>query len=209
VRGTRAPTATATATADRDRRLRRAAVRPVVVLVAVIAFLAVAWALRLTPNEDHAAGLTATAALDARFEAWRDGRLELAEEPADLGDGVSGARIPRAVGGDDLVLVAAGGSRCYALWWDADGVRRGRTLATNLPCQPAGIVTSQRAVDIDRAGRAASDPTTPYDWSPVVPEAERLRFWFLPALVVGGGVALAQLAQLSMLAITRDPERRR
>jgi hypothetical protein len=189
---------------ERRRRVRREVVRDVVALLVVAVLLGVAWLLRLTPDEEHPVGVAATAALDATFEAWRDGELELTEEPSDLGDGVSGVLIRRAVGGDRWVVVTEGGTRCYGLWWDEDGVRGGRTLASRHPCEPSGVVLSRLPDDFDRIGRSSANPEEPYDWSPVVPEPERMQYWFLPALIVGLAVALSLLVRLSIVAITHD-----
>jgi hypothetical protein len=195
--------------AEQRRAVRRALLLHLVVLAVLAVVLAVVWAVRFVPNEDHPAAQEAVAALDARFADWREGELVLAEEPTELGDGVVGARLPRAVGSDRWVLVAQGGTRCYALWWDDAGVRRGRTLAVGMPCAPTPEVTSQRLVDIDQAAQARMDPTAPFDWSALIPDAERFRVWFLPAMIVGLGVVLSVLVRASIILITHDPTGKR
>lgn len=195
--------------AEQRRAVQRALLWHLAALLVVSAVLGVVWALRFVPNEDHPAGLAATAALDARFETWRAGELELDEEPTDLGDGVVGARLPRPVGSDRWVLVRPGGTRCYALWWDDAGVRRGRTLAVGMTCEPTAEVTSQRLVDIDRAAQARMDPTAPFDWSEVIPDPERFRLWFLPAMIAGLTLGLSILVRASIIMITNDPTGKR
>jgi hypothetical protein len=195
--------------AEQRRAVRRALLLHLAVLVVLAGALAVVWAMRFVPNEDHPAALEAVAALDARFADWRAGELTLDEEPTDLGDGVAGARHPRSVGSDRWVLVAPGGTRCYALWWDDAGVRRARTLAVGLPCAPTTEVTSQRIVDIDQAAQARMDPTAPFDWSALIPDPERFRVWFLPAMILGLALVLSVLVRASIILITRDPTGRR
>jgi hypothetical protein len=195
--------------AERRRGVQRALLRHLIVLVVLAGVLAAVWAVRFVPNEDHPAALAAATALDARFTAWRAGELTLDEEPTDLGDGVVGARLPRTIGSDRWVLVAQGGTRCYALWWDDAGVRRGRTLAAGLPCEPTADVTSQRIVDIDQAAQARMDPTAPFDWSALIPAPERFRVWFLPAMIVGLAMVVSLLVRASIILITHDPTGRR
>jgi hypothetical protein len=195
--------------AEQRRAVRRALLLHLAVLAVLAGVLAVVWAIRFVPNEDHPAALEAVAALDARFADWRGGDLSLDEEPTELGDGVVGARLTRAVGSDRWVLVAPGGSRCYALWWDDAGVRRARTLAVGLPCAPTAEVTSQRLVDIDQAAQAQMDPTSPLDWSALIPAPERFRVWFLPAMILGLALGLSVLVRASIVLITHDPTGRR
>ncbi len=195
--------------AEQRRAVQRALLLHGVVLAVLAGVLAVVWSVRFVPNEDHPAALEAVAALDARFADWRADELTLDEEPTELGDGVVGARHARSIGSDRWVLVAPGGTRCYALWWDDAGVRRARTLAVGLPCEPTAEVTSQRLVDIDQAAQARLDPTAPFDWSPLIPDAERFRLWFLPAMIVGLALILSVLVRASIVLITHDPTGKR
>jgi hypothetical protein len=195
--------------AEQRRAVQRALLLHLAVLLVLAGVLAAVWAARFVPNEDHPAALAAVTALDARFDAWRAGDLDLDEEPTELGDGVLGARLTRVVGSDRWVLVAPGGTRCYALWWDDAGVRRGRTLAVGMPCEPSAEVTSQRLVDIDQAAQAQMDPTTSFDWSALIPDPERFRVWFLPAIIAGIALGLSVLVRASIILITHDPTGRR
>jgi hypothetical protein len=195
--------------AEQRRGVQRALLRHAVALAVLAGVLAAVWSVRFIPNEDQPAALEAVAALDARFADWRAGELTLDEEPTELGDGVIGARLTRAVGSDRWVLVAPGGTRCYALWWDDAGVRRARTLAVGLPCVPTADVTSQRVVDIDQAAQARMDPTAPFDWSALIPDAERFRIWFLPAMIVGIALVVSVLVRASIILITHDPTGKR
>ncbi len=191
--------------AVKEAAIRRAARRYLVVLGVVVVLLAVAFAVRQVPDEAYGSGLSATAALDARFAAVRDGELELPETPGDLGDGIQGAQLELREGVAVWVLVRQDGDRCYGMHWDDALIRSGRTVASNRPCVAATFVASNRPTDFDRAGRFERDPGAVYDWTPVLPDPMRLRFWFLPAVIVLGGVALSMLVRLSVLAITREP----
>ena len=190
------------ATAEALGRARR---RYLVILGVAIVLAGLAWAVRLVPDEAHASGLAATAALDTRFEAVRDDTLRLPQEPGDLGDQVEGAQRRMREGVDVHLLVRRDGARCYGLWWNADMVRNGRLVASNRPCAAETFVASNRVNDFDRAGPIEQDPAAAYDWSNVVPEPIRLRFWFIPGVILLGGVGLSMLVRLSILAITKEP----
>jgi hypothetical protein len=182
--------------AARNRALRRDGT----VLVAVCLVLAVLWPFRLVDNPDRPLALELTANMDAIFFEVRDGG-DLPAEATEVAPGIQGARVQ--VGQRDRwVLTGQAGIDCYSLWWDADGVRRGRTLPQTVTCEPVTTATSTRPEHLDRSTSAERDPQAAFEWGPVLPDAQLFRGWFLPLVLVGGGIALAALVRISIALLT-------
>jgi hypothetical protein len=187
--------AAATTTA-RDRSLRR----DVVVLVVVCVGLTVAWPLRLMDNPELPSAVELTARMDEVFFGTRDGD-ELPTEADEVAAGIRGARVE--VGGRTRwVLAGRAGIDCYVLWWDDDGVRRGRTLQATVPCEPSTTATSTRPEHVDRTTSAERDIDADYDWGPVLPDAVLFRVWFLPSVLLAGAVGLGALVRISIVLLT-------
>jgi hypothetical protein len=184
-----------------QRRARdRSLLRDGIVLLVVIAAVASMWPLRLVENEDYPAGQALVERFDALFVQIRSG-LELGSTPTEVAPGIQGALVEVA-NETRWVLTGAAGRDCYALWWDQEGVRRGRTLPTTMPCEPSSSVTSPRPQHFERIGRAVRETDGPYDWAPVLPDPVRYRFWFLPAVILGGGLGLAAVVRITIALLT-------
>jgi hypothetical protein len=187
--------------AERRRARNRSLVRDGILLLLVSVALLVAWQFRLTPNEDRPPAVELSQRFDTLFvELWDDPPFGSA--PTEVAPGIEGGRFavsarPR------WVLTGRAGSDCYALWWDEDGVRRGRTLPRSMPCEPSRTATSPLPQHFDRIGRAVDDPAAPYLWGPILPDPLRYRFWFFPALIVGAGVGVATATRM-VIAILID-----
>jgi hypothetical protein len=187
--------------AARRRARDRSLLRDGIVLLLVVVGLSVAWALRLTPTPELPAAREVTARIDVAYEAVRAGTLELGTEPERIAEGIVGARVTT---GDTARWVVTGqaGRECYAMWWDEDGTRRVRAVPSTLPCEPASQLTSPRPDTFDRIGRAtpADEPTS--GWDLVLPEPFSYRVWFLPAIIIGGGIGLSALVRITIALLT-------
>jgi hypothetical protein len=187
--------------AARRRARDRSLLRDGIVLLLVILGLAVAWALRLTPTPDLPAAREVTARIDVAYDAVQAGTLELGTDPEPIAEGIVGARVTT---GDTARWVVTGqaGRECYAMWWDEAGTRRVRVVPSTLPCEPASQLTSPRPDTFDRIGRAvaADEPTS--GWELVLPEPFSYRVWFLPAIIIGGGIGLSALVRMTIALLT-------
>lgn len=191
---------------DRAARIRRAAIRDATTVIVLGLVVVVAWQYRLGPDPDHPPAVAGVAELERRLVAWEQDALHVPTTPTDLGGGVRGARIERDDFRDRWVLVADAGERCYALWWDELGVRRGRQVPASVPCEPAEAVTTIRD---GRTQSVTWQPDEPIDWSPVVPDPQRQRLWFLPVLFISGAIISSRVIHLALLAMSREPGARR
>jgi hypothetical protein len=187
--------------AARRRARDRSLLRDGIVLLLVVVGLAVAWSLRLTPNEDLPLAREVTARIDVAYAETRAGDLELGTDPVPIAEGILGARVTT---GDTARWVVTGqaGRDCYAMWWDEEGTRRVRVVPSTLPCEPASQLTSPRPETFDRIGRAtaADEPTS--GWELVLPEPFNYRVWFLPAIIVGAGIGLSALVRMTIALLT-------
>jgi hypothetical protein len=186
----------------RDHSLRRDAV----VLLVVLVGLAVTWAVREVPDERFPVVAERTTQLDATYAAVRAGELQVGTEPTELAPGVSGARIERPTG-DRWVLTGVAGDDCYAVWWDEAGLRRTRTVPSTQPCAAASWLTSTHPTAYDRLGRGGPEGEATDVWEGLRPDPVRFRLWFLPAIIVGGGLGLAALVRMSIALLTGDDPR--
>lgn len=165
-----------------------------------------AWVVREYPDPARAPALEMVDRLDATFRAVRADELELDTTPSEAGDGIVGARFPRVRLEDRWVLTGASGASCYVLWWDEDGARRTRTLPRGDPCVPSTEAMSPRPGTWDRIGdRVVTDPAEPSAWDGVVPDPVRLRWWYLPWTILGGGLLVAALVRISIALLTGAP----
>jgi hypothetical protein len=180
--------------AARRRARNRSLVRDGIILLLVSVALLVAWQFRLTPNEDRPPAVELTQRFDALFLELRDDR-GLGTTPTEVAPGIEGGSF-EVSGRSRWVLTGSAGSDCYALWWDEDGVRRGRTLPSDLPCEPSRTATSPLPQHFDRIGRSVDDPAAAYQWEPILPDPVRYRLWFFPVLIVGAGVGLATASRM-------------
>jgi hypothetical protein len=185
----------------RDRSLRRDAV----LLLAVVVGLAITWSVRLVPDEEHPAGVAASERMEETYRVVRAGDLEVGTEVQQLAPGIDGVRLERE-SGDRWVITSEVGSRCYSMWWDEEGVRRVRTVPATLACSPTSELTSARTTTFDRVGQATGEEEPTASWERVLPDPLRHRMWFLPALIVGGGLGLSALVRMSIALLTgNDP----
>jgi hypothetical protein len=175
-------------------------VRDGIILLLVTGALLVAWQFRLTPNEDRPPAEELTRRFDALFDELRDDR-GLGATPAEVAPGIEGGRF-EVSGRPRWVLTGRAGSDCYALWWDDEGVRRGRTLPSDMTCEPSRTATSPLPQHFDRIGRAVDDPAAPYQWGPILPDPVRYQLWLFPALIVGAGVGLAAAVRMVIALLT-------
>ncbi len=191
---------------DRASRIRRAVIRDATTVVVLGLVVVLAWQYRLGTDPHHAPAMASVQALERRLVAWEQNALDVPTTPTDLGSGVRGVRLDREDFRDRWVLVADANERCYALWWDELGVRRGRQLPRTLPCEPAEAVTTIRA---GRAQSVTWQPDEPIDWTSVVPDPQRQRLWFLPVLFISGAIIASRVIHLALLAMSREPGARR
>lgn len=186
----------------RDRSIRRDAV----VAVLVAASLWAAWLVREQPDPTRPPAVELTQRLDALYRDVRAGELDLDTEPRTVAPEVRGARFPRVTMGDRWVLTGTSGSTCYVLWWDEAGARRTRTLPSGHACEPTTEAMSPKPGTYARLGpEVVEDPTAPSAWTGVVPDPVRLRWWYLPWTIVGGGVLLSALVRISIALLTGAP----
>jgi hypothetical protein len=185
---------------DERSARNRALGRDGVVLAVVCLALVLLWPSRLVDNPDLPLAVELTGRMDEIFLEVRDGG-DLPVEATDVAPGIRGARVQ--VGQHDRwVVTGRAGHDCYSLWWDEDGVRRGRTLPETVPCEPSTTATSTRPEHLDRSTSAEPDPLAAYEWGPVLPEPELFRVWFLPGILVAGAIGLAALVRISIALMT-------
>ncbi len=192
----------------RDRRAarNRSLVRDGALAVVVAASVWGAWVVREIPDPSRPPAVELTARLDETFRLARAGELELNTTPREVAAGIVGARFPRTTAQDRWVLTGASGATCYVLWWDEDGARRTRTLPQGEPCEPSTEAMSPRPQSYDRIGLEVVDDTAaPSSWEGVVPDPVRLRWWFIPWVIVGGGIVLSALVRISIALLTGAP----
>jgi hypothetical protein len=189
--------------AHRRQARNRALRRDGIVFVATMVALTLLWPQRLFANPDVPLAQELTASMDAVYADIRAGELELGTDPTDVADGIRGVRVDRPAG-TRWVLAGPAGSDCYALWWDEEGTRRARTVPTNLACEPASQLTSPRYDTYDRIGRSVpeDDPVDP--WALVLPDPLSYRVWFLPAVIIGAGIALSALVRMTIALLIDD-----
>lgn len=186
-----------------DRRLarNRSLMRNGVLVLVVIVGLGTAWFVREIPNEDLPPALELTQRFEAAYREVRAGELALPERPERVAPGVSGAQL--ALSGEDRwVLTGEVGRDCYVLWWDEAGSRRTRTLTSALPCEPSTAAMSSRPETFERIGRAVEETEATAAWELVLPDPISHRVWFLPALILGGGIGLAALVRITIAILT-------
>jgi hypothetical protein len=197
------PPSSAQVLAARRRARDRSLVRDGLLVVLAVVCMWGAWAVRETPNAARPPAVELTARLDDLFRQVRAGTLVLDTTPRDVAPGIAGARFPGRTLGDRWVLAGTSDGECYVLWWDEDGARRGRVLASDMPCTPSTEAMSTAPNTYRRlAAKIVEDPDAPNTWAGVLPDPVRLRWWFLPVMVVGGGVLLAALVRISIAALT-------
>ncbi len=190
----------------RRRARDRSLVRNGIVAVLVAASLWAAWEVREVPDPARPPAVELTSHLDDLYRRVRDGDVVLGTDVEEVAPGILGARFPRTTASDRWVLTGEVGGACYALWWDAEGVRRTRTLRQGDPCVPSVDAMSPRPGTYDRIGRTVvDDPDAPSAWEGVVPDPVRLRLWYLPWMIVGGGLLLSALVRMSIALITGAP----
>jgi hypothetical protein len=202
-RRVRGPAALDAATTIRRRR-NRSILRDLVILLVVIVGLGLAWSVREGPNEELPRAAEVTRRMDAVFHAVRAGDLTIDTTPRVVAPGVTGAMFARRIRSDRWVLAGAGGTDCYVLWWDVEGVRRMRTLPATMPCAPTTDAMSPRPETYDRVGPVLRDPDALNTWAGILPDPVQLRVWFLPTLIVGGGIGLAAGVRMSIALLTGD-----
>lgn len=190
--------------AEQLRARNRSLLRDGIVVLVVAVGLALTWAVREIPNEEHAAAVDLTERLDETFRAVRAGDLAVDTSPTDVAPGVVGARFERVTAGDRWVLTGEVASDCYVLWWDDDGVRRVRVLSSALPCEPSTTAMSPSPNTFDRAGRAVDESAPSAAWDDVLPDPIRFRFWFIPAMLLGAAIGLSALVRMSIALLTGD-----
>jgi hypothetical protein len=183
--------------AQRRRARDRALKRDGVILVVTLVALALLWPHRLVPNADLPLAEQLTAEMGEVYRAVRAGDLDLAAGSQEVADGIVGASFERG-GGTLWVVTGRAGADCYAMWWDADGTRRTRTVPTTLPCEPASELTSSRPTTFDRIGQATREGADRDPWLRVLPDAWHYRVWFIPAVIVGVGLALSAAVRMTI-----------
>lgn len=207
--GTPLPSARRSASDERRQHQRRARnrslVRDGIVVILVVVGLTASWAVREVPNEDHPAAVELVQRLEATFRDVRGGEVVVGVVPELVAPGIMGARFEGGTLEDRWMLTGQGGSDCYVLWWDSDGVRRVRTLPSGAACEPSTDAMSPRPDTFDRIGRALDEEEAGIEqWGDVLPDPVRLRYWFLPAVIVGSGIGLAALVRMSIALIAGD-----
>lgn len=207
--GTSLPSGRRSAPDDRTTAQRRARNRSLlrdgIVVVLAVVGLGASWAVREVPNEDFPVAVELVQRLDTTFRDVRAGELDVGIAPEVLADGIMGARFESATLEDRWMLTDEAGSDCYVLWWDSEGVRRVRTLPSGSTCEPSATAMSPDPSTFGRIGRAVDEEGAGIgQWRDVLPAPVRLRYWFLPALIVGGGIGLAALVRVSIALLTGD-----
>lgn len=193
------------AAADAERRVRRnrSLRRHLLGFLVVIALMSTAFAVHVIANPARTEAEQVVAVLDDTYTAARAGDLVLTAEPVTLDGGVLAAAIELR---DETLGAAVGeaGGECYALWWGEDGVQHPRVLGARLDCLPTADVTSLRTGDTKRGGSAVPEGTD-VNWERLLPDPLAQRVWFLPVMIVLGGVALSLAVRISVIAITGRP----
>jgi hypothetical protein len=187
---------------DKRRARNRSLLRDGAVLLLLVLVLGLAWTVRETPNADLPPARDLTGRMDDVFRLARSGQLDIGTTPRVVAPGIQGGLFERRTRSDRWVLTGESGSDCYVLWWDDEGVRRTRVLSSALPCEPS--TGTMAPGSFERLGRAVDEAAPTAAWTDVLPEAVQLRAWFLPVLIVGGGLALAALVRMIIALMVGD-----
>lgn len=191
---------------ERRRARDRSILRDGLVALVLVTSLWGAWLVREQADPTHPPAVALTQQLDALYRDVRAGVLDLDTQPRTVAPGVVGARFPRVTADDRWVLTGSSGGACYVLWWDEAGARRTRTLPSGYACEPTTEAMSPRPGSYARIGlEVVSDPAAPSAWTGVVPDPVRLRWWYLPWMIVGGGLLLSALVRVSIALLTGAP----
>lgn len=186
--------------ARRDRSLRR----HLAVLGAVLLVMLAVHLTRRIDNPERAPAVAVAEAMDAAFRAWVAGELEVSAEPSPVGELLLGAEF-ELFGRPRTAVTAEAAGECYAAFWDEEGHRQARVLSDRLPCRPGPLVASSSDNAFVRFAVVVRDPDAAYPWDRLLPPRERERYWYLPAMVALGGVALSVLTRIVTILITGRP----
>lgn len=188
--------------AARLRARKRSLIRDTILVVLVAVGLGVAWGFRLQDNPDRPLADDLSERMDATYRSVRSGALSVSDAPSEVAPGIEGFHFVQGNLGDRWVLTGSAGGDCYAMWWDDAGLRRVRTVPSTMDCTPSREMTSSRPGAYERVSKAAPESEPTAAWGPVLPDARILRVWFLPSLIIGGGVGLAALVRISIALLT-------
>lgn len=176
---------------QRRRRIHRVVARSVLVGVAAVAGLAVTLSMRTEANPDHRPARAVADRLDAIMGEVEAGALDI-EAVARTHPGVDGASFLHA-GLTKLGLTAVVDDDCFGLVWRSGQRVSGTVFRSHFDaCVPDAAL-------IDPATSAA-EPIRP-SWELALPEPERTRPWFIPAVVVLSGMLLGAFTRATSLLL--------
>ncbi len=188
---------------EQQRIRRHDLVRDTAIVVVAAIVVAVATLVRTVPNPQYDVALAVTDQLEEAWQRYTQGEVELTEAPAEVVDGVLGARVSETL----VAFTAEAGPECYVLWLDRQDGRHVRTLPRGEPCEPSLAVTSPTPGSWDRVGATATPDEPRARWETVLPESESARAWFLPVTLVAVGILLAALVRIVIALVTGKPSR--
>jgi hypothetical protein len=73
-----------------------------------------------------------------------------------------------------------------------------------MPCEPTTDAMSPRPESYDRVGPVLREPDAVNTWAGILPDPVQLHAWFLPVVIVAGGLGLAALVRMSIALLTGD-----
>lgn len=181
---------------DTRRRRRRVLVRDVLVILVSATVVAVAGQYREIANPARPEAAALTERLDAVYRDVRSGELSLVGDATSIDD-VRAARVAE----DRWAVTGEVNETCYAMWWAADGTRHVRTVPDLLACEPS-IGSSFEPETVARAGLSADEGLATARWDGLLPPGSVVALWWLPLLLVAGGLMLGAVVRIIVVLAT-------
>ena len=180
------------------RRRRRVLTRDGIVVLVTVGVVVIAGLFRSAPNPARPPAEIITGQLEAVYRDVRSGELQLSEDAIAVGADVRAARIDP----DRWAVAGEVGDTCYAMWWDSTGTRRIRVVPALLACQPE-IGGSFEPETVARSAPSADESEATARWDLLLPPAISTQAWWIPLLIVAGGIVLSALVRIIVVLATR------
>lgn len=183
--------------ADDRRTVVWALARDCAVMLVAMTIVVAAASFRTVPNEAFPAAQAFTARLGRVYDDVRSQDLEMATGPTEFQPDVMGARVSQS----RWAVAGQVDGVCYAMWWDASGLRRIRVIPTTVECSPANGANDSARM-IARTAPAAHASSGDANWDALWPDETRIQLWWWPLVFVAGAIALSAFVRVVVRLVT-------